>query len=316
MKQLLVLIFITLTFVSQGQTDSYQDIDFDEIVEIKGLLYFKPDTTLVTGRVIRYNRKGKAKRYIMVYKGKPDVLGWNNFNDKYERPKESPLGNLVSATLVTTGVAMALSSNDINNPAPIINSNNPNYSITNSGVSNLMEYNKDIASKAQNDMSKTNEITQNLESNYNSDIIVEPKQGLYKKFFEDDQATIKKEHINRKKTGEWKRFYTNGILESTGIFIKGKKEGLWEEYHGNGQLKSKGYYIKDKKDGLWEEYFYNGQLKSKINFNEGKEDGLMEVFHENGKLLMRGSFENGIQIGEWNYYNENGVLFKTENFDN
>jgi len=316
MKQLMALIFIITTFVSQGQTGSYQDIDFDSTVEIKGLLYFKADTTLVSGRVIRYNKKREAKRFILVHKGKPDDLGWNNFNSKYEIPKESAMGNLVAATLVTTGAAMALSGNDINIPVPNNNANNPNYSVTNSSASNLLEYNKDIAFKTQADMSKTNEITQNLQSSYDSEIIDATKQGLNKKAIDNDQEAFKVEHIDRKRTGERKRFYSNGNLESVGYFIKGNKEGHWEEYHENGELKSKGYYIKDTKDGLWTEYFNNAQLKSRINFIEGKEDGLLEVFHKNGKLLMRGEFKNGLQIGEWKYYDENGELFKTEYFEN
>ena len=296
-----------LSFMSQGQTQTYGDIDIKEVIEIKDLLYLKADTTLVTGRVIRYNNKQEAKRYIMVNNGKPDNLGWNNFKDKYESPIESPLSNLVSATLVTTGVAMALSDKDINSTIPANYANQNNHSLINIDASNLLDYNQEIASKAQDDMSKTNEITQNLQSNSNSDIVDKPID-------EKRAIDIKGNHIEKKRTGERRRYYSNGKLESRGFFIKGNKEGLWEVYHNNGQLKSKGYYTKGMKDGLWKEYYKNRLMNSSINYKNGKEDGLLEVFHENGKLLMKGSYKDGKQIGEWNYYDEKGNLTKTEHF--
>jgi len=309
MKQIIALIFIALSFVCPVQAQSYGDIDFKEVIELKGLLYLKADTTLVTGRVIRYNKKREAKRFIMVNNGKPDILGWNNFNSKYESPKESPIGNLVSATVVTTGVAMALSANDINSPVPMNYANQNNHPIINidANATDLLDYNQDIAYKAQDAMSKTNEITQNLQSKSNPDKVDKP--------IDEQQATATKGNpIAHKRTGERKRYYSNGQLESKGIFIKGNKEGLWEVYHTNGQLKSMGYYTQGKKDGLWQEYYKNGLMNSSINYKNGKEDGLLEVFHENGKLLMKGSYKDGKQIGEWNYYDVNGVLSKTENF--
>ena len=68
MKQLLVLLILVLSFVCPSQTtkvDYYEDINYKDIVEIKGFVYLKTDTTLVTGNVTRYNKKNEAKKFLL-----------------------------------------------------------------------------------------------------------------------------------------------------------------------------------------------------------------------------------------------------------
>jgi hypothetical protein len=60
MKKILGLMILVLPFICNGQKkvkEHQGDINFKDIIEIKQLIYFKADTTLVTGRVIRYNKK-------------------------------------------------------------------------------------------------------------------------------------------------------------------------------------------------------------------------------------------------------------------
>lgn len=54
---LLLLIMILPLFCNsqKGVKEFIGDINFKDIIEIKGLIYFKADTSIVTGRVIRYN---------------------------------------------------------------------------------------------------------------------------------------------------------------------------------------------------------------------------------------------------------------------
>ena len=87
MKQLIILLILLFSFVCEGQTNKvnyYQDIDYKDIVEAKGLFYLKLDTTLVTGRIIRYNKKKEAKRYILVENGKPESADWIAFHGSYD----------------------------------------------------------------------------------------------------------------------------------------------------------------------------------------------------------------------------------------
>lgn len=277
MKQFFVLIIMTLSFVCQGQIVNDQDIDFNDIVEKNGLFYLKADSTLVTGRVIRYNKKKEARRYVMVNNGKPEHFGWQKFpDDQFNEPKESALGTIVTGAALITGLTMAVTGNEIEK-LPINNRFNYDQS-----VKGFKTEQKDYTTKVYNEMSQRNEMSQSLLLNSNSNNIKE---------LNDDLPAIKENDIDR------------------------EKNGTWEEYYKNGQLKSEGNYINNNKDGLWQEYYKNGLLNTRINYKNGKEDGLLEVYHENGKLLMRGSFEVGKQTGEWNYYDESGTLTKTENFD-
>ena len=60
MKKSLILLIFFAFFISLGQpeeADYFKDFDYKHIIEKKGLLYLKADTTLVTGRVVKFNSK-------------------------------------------------------------------------------------------------------------------------------------------------------------------------------------------------------------------------------------------------------------------
>lgn len=67
---------------------SENDINVKDILQIDDLVYFKKDTVLITGRVVKYNRKGKLKKVILVVEGKPDELGWIDVNYSNPAPGE------------------------------------------------------------------------------------------------------------------------------------------------------------------------------------------------------------------------------------
>jgi antitoxin component YwqK of YwqJK toxin-antitoxin module len=282
MNQRLFLFLFLLHFVSYGQTikaDNFQDINYKDVTEIKSLIYIKADTTLVSGKVIRYNKKKEAKSYILVTNGKPDSFGWIYINDKYKEPEKK----------------MKTKTTPVVNEAGII---------IGSVEEPLIKY--------YDQMSDRNDITKSIQSNIDASVLEKPRDRSY------EDEVLKNKGINDEvdKNGILEKYYSNGNLESKGVYIDGKKDGLWQEYYDNSQLKSKGNYIKGKKDDFWQEYHKNGQLLGSINYKDGKENGIMEVYHNNGQLMMKGVFRDAIQIGEWKYYNENGELIKTENLGN
>jgi antitoxin component YwqK of YwqJK toxin-antitoxin module len=300
-KQLLIL--LTFSFVCQGQTripEGFQDINYKDVTEIKNLIYSKADTSLVTGKVIRFNKKNEAKSYILVTNGKPDILGWVQISDRYERPKESVLGEVVKGTAFVTGAVMAATGNDVNIPY-----RNNNLESSGKELESFHNAQKDNIQEAYDKMADRNDISKDLNSMNNE------RNETEDKFSIDDQI-----EIDKKKNGEWEEYYNNGQLRTKGNYIEGKKDGTWHEFYENGQLSSKSNYVQGKKEHLLELYHSNGHLKGRINYKEGKEDGMIEVFYENGNLMINGSNRDGKQIGEWNYYNEKGVLLKTENYDN
>lgn len=279
MKQILVLIILVLSFVCEGQT-KMEDIDNKDIVEIKGLVYLKADTTLVTGKVIRYNNKKEAKRYILIVKGIPDKLGWINLNkDKFIEPKESALGSIVTMAAGITSATMAITGSDLNIPYQ----RNTNE-FTGNDLKSFHNDHKDYTKKAYSDMSDRNEISKKLNSQQ------EASNGLIEEYYDDGQLEIK------------------------GNYLNGKKDSLREEYHKNGQLKSKGYFIEGKEDGLWERYHSNGVLNSKVNYTNGIKDGLYEEYYYNGQLWSQGKYIVGRKTGEWKTYHKNGQLEEIGNY--
>jgi antitoxin component YwqK of YwqJK toxin-antitoxin module len=285
---------MSLTFVCEGQINNnrnYKEIDIVDTKEIKGLFYLKADTTLVTGRVIRYNKKGKAKRYVFVKNGVPDNLGWIYYNDNYESPKESGLGSIVLGAAMVTSAVIDISGNDIDIPLPINNANKINKSIIQNDIKDILDYNKEIASTAYDDMSQKNEISKNIQLNKYSDITEKRSDGVYQKRYEAGQLAIEGNYIDGEMNGDWKTYYSNGILESKGNYIKGIKEGLWQEY------------------------YESGQLERKVNYNKGDIDGLWEQYHPNSQLWAKGFYKDGRIIGEWKYYDEDGKLLLTENYE-
>ena len=270
MKQLLITIILTLSFVCQGQSNSYKDFDYNDIIELKGLFYLKSDTTLVTGRIIRYNKKKEAKRYVFITNGKPNNLGWIQFNSKYEAPKESALGSVLTGAALVTATVLAVSNNDPE--VPIRNMNNQN------SVNGYFNEQKDNSSIAYREMSERNKISEDLNNNKEEN----------------------RDHLN---------IISNiDLLETKGNYIDEKKDGIWETFYANGKLKSKGVYIMDNKDGLWVEYDEDGKLEKEVVYKMGKKEGLMKVFQKNNLIKAKVNYKNGREDGDGIYYDDNGQI--------
>ncbi|GAA4818593.1 hypothetical protein GCM10023330_29450 [Litoribaculum gwangyangense] len=285
------------------------DINYKDVLEINNLIYFKADSILVSGRVVRYNKKNKAKIYILVSKGKPDNLGWVTINDDLVMPKASGLGDVFLAGAFVTDIVMDISGNNMNLPMnQSINQNNINEPIN--SIQGYSEEQKAYISKEYNNMSVNNEISKHLnliEDAHNESIEALNKNGSIKN---------KENFIQENRNGIWKEFYDNNQLKSKGLYIDGLRDGLWKEYYDNGNLESSGEYIKGKKDGLFESYYDEGQLHVKVYYKDGKENGEMLVYHKNGKRKIRGFLNEAKEIGEWKFYDENGELINTEIFEN
>ena len=104
MTRRLLLFLIALPLFCAGQSEMkkyYDDINYKDVIELNKLICFRADSTLVTGKVIRYNRKNKPKKYILVLKGKPIDIGWTQISDDFVRP-ESDLGDLIKGALLVT----------------------------------------------------------------------------------------------------------------------------------------------------------------------------------------------------------------------
>ena len=273
---MILLTYSLICFGQKQKVEIYQHFNYEDTVEINGLIYFKADTTLVTGKVVRYNKKNNPKKYMFVSNGKIDYLGWINVvENKY-----------------------------IESFDPIFKKTD-NYT----GENQLAPYDE-FTRKDFNRINELNRINER-ELSYNNNS-TENNKGA----FSENKTLGKFSDAGSLKDGLWQEYYENGQLRNEGNYIGGKKVGLWKEYHDNGSLANMVNFKEGKKEGLLKNYYSDGQIKGKINYIEGKENGMMELYHQNGKLMLEGFFKNAVQISLWEYYDEDGKLINIETFDN
>jgi len=225
MNRLFLFFILALPLICLGQISeghNYSPVDFKDVLETDGLIYFKADTTLVTGRVIRYNKKKVEKKYIIVTKGKPDNLGWISVKDKYTPPERSALGSLV------TGAAQVI---DFIDPIDIPTSRTTHAS--DASIDSYLDYNKEFIKKEYKDASDRNKISKNLQSE--NEVSIKHFEGNNKK----DQIEDKGNYIDGKKDGLWEEYYDNGQLKAKGVYKEGKEDGIWEVFNEQGKLKAK-----------------------------------------------------------------------------
>ena len=276
-KLLLLILLFPLFCNAQKKGNEYQgDVNYKEIFEIDGLIYLKADTTLVTGKVIRYNKKNEPKKYILVLNGKLDNLGWKN----------------------------VVESNYIESFEPIFKKTNGP-----TGENQLAPYDE----LTRKDFNRINELNRKNELEL---VFKEKRGEINKETFGEKPLMIKLSEVDSVRDGLWEEYYDNGQLRSTGNYIGRKKDGLWQEYYENGNLENVMNFKEGKKVGLLKNYYSDGQLKGRINYKEGKEHGMIELYHQNGKLMLEGFFKEANQISVWKYYDEDGKLINIETFDN
>lgn len=268
----LLLLFIALPLFCVGQTEVQEyhgDINYKDIMEIKDLIYFRTDTTLVSGKVIRYDRKNEVKSYILVTNGKPDKLGWKNVVKSNYIPPFKPIFKSNSHT-------------GENQLAPYDEATRKRINRTNELVLEVKKNKSEINEKTYGDKHLKSKV-----SNADGE-----KDGLWKEYFDNGKLMIIGNYIEGKKDGIWKEYFENGQLSSKSNYAHGKKENLLELYHPKGHLKGKINYKDGKEDGIIEVYHENGQLMINGNNRNGKQIGEWKYYDENGELIKTENFGN------------------------
>ena len=262
MRKLILFIVLIFSFECFCQTIiSNVEIDYGEVFERKGLVYYKSDNSLVTGKVIQYNKKNVAQRYILIEKGKPYDLGWRIISDKAEQPKESALGTSIVLAAAIAGIYSVAAGNDISVP---INDN----------------LRKDKIIKVYKEMSQRNDIMETPTE------IVKKSNDSLAIYDEKELISLNGNSIHEEKNGPWEEFFYTGELKCKGSYKNSLKEGIWEEYYENGQLKEKAIYKKGVKNGLWLKYYSNHQLLCKGQYQNGEMIGEWKYYDEDGNELF------------------------------
>jgi len=270
MKHQLLLLFHVLSCVCFGQIyiEEENAINFKDIIEIKGLMYFKADTTMVTGRVVRYNKKNKAKRYVDVVEGKPQHQNWLAIpeeNDYMQMPKKKDqIIDLRKSTI--QDFFMQQDRHDYQS------------------LWKMTENNKRISDNIESSS------TQDIVDEFKPPVIEVPKDGLYEEHYDHSILRQSGNYVDGKKQGLWKEWYENGQLMRSVVYLNGKKEGLLETYHPNGQLQGRVNYLDGKEEGRMMVYNDKGEITLVGFFKEGIQAGEW-FYYEDGKLILTENYD-------------------------
>ena len=267
-QKLLFLIALLPLFciVQETAKSSKNHINYKDITEIDGLIHTIADSSLVSGKVIRYDRKNEVKSYIVVVSGVPDKSGWKeSYKSKYI-PQFNPIFKKINST-----------TNE--------NQLDPYNKATRKGYNYIID--KNLLEEKHKD-----EIYDNKELNISSIKIDDKKDGLYQEYYDNGQLRSKGNYIKGKKDGFWEEYHENGNLECNVKIIKGKKEGLLENYYFDGQLKGRINYKEGKEDGIMEVYYENGQLMMNGLYKDALQIGEWKYYNEKGILIKTENYKN------------------------
>src|SRR2546430_9745171 len=77
------------------------------------------------------------------------------------------------------------------------------------------------------------------------------RQGVWRKFYENDTMFYEGNYQNDKRVGEFKHYYRDGKLKAVSQYSENGHKAYVKNYHKNGKLMAEGVYIDEKKDGTW-----------------------------------------------------------------
>lgn len=281
----LVLIILFLSSYSNAQSDQvtyYNDIDFKDILEFKGLIYFESDTTLVTGRIIKYNKKKEKQSFLLVEDGDVVSPGWEKFQDEF---------------VIPTGRRVF----DYNDEGRKYDERRKEILRSKSYEVNRSNHGFVVIDNEAN--KKEDTLHTNGNPKFKGRFVEGKKNGYWEEYYYDGELKNKGKYINDKLEGIWKQYYYNGVLKNKGNYVDGYKVGIWEEYYEDGQLHFSVNYINGKKEGICEEFYEIGLLRSVGNYSNDYKINEWKYYDDQGDILGAEHFD------------ENGKLIKTEIFD-
>ena len=87
------------------------------------------------------------------------------------------------------------------------------------------------------------------------------------------------------KNGPWKRWFENGQLEEVSVYRDDKLEGPYKGWYKNGQLLEECLFRDNKLEGLYKSWYENGQLMNEGEYKNGKLEGPWKEWYEDGTII-------------------------------
>lgn len=87
--------------------------------------------------------------------------------------------------------------------------------------------------------------------------------GIFMKYYLDNQLAEKGHFKYGKKIGEWKSWHKNGQIQILTRWRNGKQNGSYIKFADNGKLLESGKFKNGRKEGIWIDYLKKDTLKYK-----------------------------------------------------
>ncbi len=161
------------------------------------------------------------------------------------------------------------------------------------------------------------------------------KQGLWRKYYSNDQLFSEGHYKDGKHVGVFNTFHKNGQRQSVltfrgltdisfatlyndsaqliakGKYIDNLKDSTWTYYNGSsGKISSEEYYKKGVREGTWKIYYPNGNVAESEVYKAGKKNGPYKKFFDNGTLRFDGKMVNDQLEGKVTLYFSNGKVWQ------
>lgn len=146
------------------------------------------------------------------------------------------------------------------------------------------------------------------------------KQGVWKRYYDNDQLFSESMYKNNKAVGSTNMFYKSGEKQGVLVHEKDGKTSRMTGYWQNGKVKARGKYVNQEKDSTWNYYYDNDTLMAVENYRMGAAHGVWKLYYADGKISEETNWANGKKNGSCKKYFTDGSIkmsgtYKNDTFD-
>lgn len=135
------------------------------------------------------------------------------------------------------------------------------------------------------------------------------RDGLYRRFHEDQSTALEVMYVNGAKQGLMKEFYRGtDQLQRITYFEKDTARGPFKVYYEDGKLLQEGHFEKGLLEDTVRTWYPDGTLKDITLFQNGVPNGLALAYNSEGTLIKSVPFAGGRISGELKEFFETGTI--------
>jgi antitoxin component YwqK of YwqJK toxin-antitoxin module len=291
MRRLLVLIFISVLFLSGSQSlsvsaDSLSDDEAAIVLDIKGL--HNPNSK------VREAAAAALRRIIARYQSGTSNIRSKDSGQAYWMEK---------VTEVTEGMT---SSEVVKILPPLTEANRG--TTPNGDATYRLDNNWEVLIPYRH----TDKVISSPKLNKSERLVyVSPPEGYtgtWTSWHVNGQKGLETQYENGKYNGLLTSYHDNGQKRYEQHYINHVCDGPTTGWYRDGKWMSSGQYRDGKQDGKWLHWFPNGQQQSENNYKDGEYEGLMAEWYENGQMRFEKNYRNGVKHGIEAAWDEQGVV--------